>query len=656
MDFEDLGIKVQVGKVRYMAICPKCNDIRQHHKDQKCLTVNNEEGNRYFKCHHCNWSGNLDIMDKFDKVREKSRMPKQMPTVYSKEVMDYWKGRGIDYKIALADHVYEFSMANKPILGFPVYINQTLVNVKYLNIRWQQGDDGPKWWQLNKDLGTRILPIGLQSLKFEEGQPKVITWTEGELDRLTWLTAGYKNVLSEPQGAPSVNAIDFKDKFAYFDDKYFKSIISEVDLFIFSTDGDKPGVLLRNHLALLFGKDRCKYIHYPVGYKDINEVYNGDTKKSLPALGQEGVDECYQNLSSFPLKGIIKPDDVKAELEILASTGFTPGYGIGIPEIDNKFTVKRKLVMGVTGIPSMGKSTWVRWYTAELTRAVKEEKIKWAFYSPENRPPSREQAKIAELLTYKSFKRGYKNSMSEELRAKTMRYIQQHFFFISPNKLNFETWNGKVDGERVNSMESLLQYLVYLKKTENIFGFVIDAWNKIDHEQPKQMTETSFISKQLDYIINFCDVYDLFCIIIAHPTKIEKVGINFRIPSLYDIKGSSAWFEKLDIGVAIHRYIYVKIPSSQLPDDATEDDKVRIDNTVPTVVRVEKIRFEEIGEPGKFKMRMDISRGRSFQIINEHTKSQNQPSPGVNPLNPPKEQLEIDEVFSNNGNDKDLPF
>ncbi|MCE5225236.1 MAG: hypothetical protein LLG05_05185, partial [Porphyromonadaceae bacterium] len=631
---------------------------RQKHKNAPCLTVNDEPGNRWWHCNHptCGWSGNLDLHDKFVRVQENSKMPKQIPSIYSQEVMEYWKKRGIDYRIAIKERVFEYMLGRKPIIGFPTYINNTLVNVMYLNIRWQPGDDGPKFWQLSKEHGTKIIPWGMQSLEFNDDELKQIIWTEGHVDRLTWMTAGYKNVISEPQGAPSVSAKDFRDKFAYTEDVYFKSVIADVELIIFSTDGDDPGRALRNNLSVIFGKERCKYINYPVGYKDINEVWKGDTKKNLPALGQEGVDECYQNLSSFPLKGIVRPQDVRDELEILANDGFTPGYGVGIPDIDERFTVKRKLVMGVTGIPSMGKSTWVRWLTTEITRTVKTEQIKWAFFSPENRPPSREQAKMAELLTHQSFKRGYKNSMTEDLRASTMRYIQEHFFFISPNKLNFETWSGKVNADRVNTIESLLQYLIYLKKTENIFGFVIDAWNKIDHEQPKHLTETAFISKQLDYIINFCDVYDLFCIIIAHPTKIEKIGINFRIPSLYDIKGSSAWFEKLDIGIAIHRYIYVKVPSNQLTDDSTEDDKVEIDNSAPTVVRVEKIKFEEIGSPGKFKMRMDISKGRSFQLISNDKKTPT-PQPIKGALNPPKNKNNDDEVFGNNKDDSDgLPF
>ena len=217
--------------------------------------------------------------------------------------------------------------------------------------------------------------------------------------------------------------------------------------------------------------------------------------------------------------------------------------------------------------------------------------------------------------------------------------------------MSFETWAGKVDSDHVNSMESLLQYLIYLKKTENIFGFVIDAWNKIEHEQPKNQTETTFISKQLDHIVNFCDVYDIHCILVAHPTKIEKIGINYRMPCLYDIKGSSSWKEKPDLGIILHRYIYKKKKSEDIPEDATEDDKIMIDTTAPTIVLNEKVRFEEIGKLGKVKMRMDYSKGGRFFICNDEKKK---PEPDKGKLNTPKE--EIDEVFNGEKEKLDLPF
>jgi twinkle protein len=650
MTFEELNIEIKEGRIRYSTICPKCNSTRQKHKNAQCLTVNNEPDNRWFHCNHptCGYSGNLDLMDKYNQVAEKSRMPKQIAETYSKEVRDYLEKRGIDQKTALKEKIYEFTMAGKPIMGFPFYINLTLVNVKYFDLRWKAGQDSPKWWQMKRDLGTKAIFLGMQSLSFGEEDKSEIIITEGEWDWLTWKQCGYKNVVSVPMGAPNPDAKEFDKEFDYATDKYVLSVFADVKTIIFSTDADRPGIKLRNHLALIFGKERCKYINYPVGYKDINDVFNGNNKSEtlLPALGKTGVDECYQNLSSFPIKGIIRPQDVKEELEMIASDGFIPGLGIGIESIDRLFTLKRKQFTVVTGLPSSGKSTWVRWYLSEFIKHNDLENIKWAMFTPENRPVSREQAKVAEVITGQAFRRGFKNSMSEEVRAKTMRYIQKHFFFISPNKLNFETWNGKVDSDHVNSMESLLQYLIYLKKTDNIFGFVIDAWNKIEHEQPKNQTETTFISKQLDYIVNFCDVYDVHCILVAHPTKIEKVGINYRMPCLYDIKGSSAWKEKPDLGIILHRYMYKKRPANEIPDDATEDEKIIIDADAPTIVTNEKVRFEEIGKMGKIKMRMDYSKGGRFYVLEDKKKET------VNVLNPPKE------VFGNDDdkNGSDLPF
>lgn len=658
--FAELGIKEESGKVRYITTCPQCSHTRKK-KNVPCLTVNNEPGNRWWHCNHphCSWSGNLDLHDKFKQVQEKSHMPGQIPELYSREVMDYWKKRGIDYRICIKEKVFEYSIGGdqKPIIGFPVFINLTLVNVKYLNIRWKEGDDGPKWWQLNKDYGTKILPWGLQSLQFEDEQPKTVLWTEGEIDRLTWMTAGYKNVLSEPQGAPSVKSTDFKDKFAYAEDPYFKSVIADVELFIFSTDNDEPGRLLKNHLALRFGKERCKYINYPVGYKDINEVWNGDEKKGLKALGQEGVDECYQNLSSFPVKGIIKPSDLREELDIIAKDGFTPGYGIGISEVDRLFTLKPKQITFVTGVPSAGKSVWIRWYITEFVRHNPELSPKWAMFTPENRPVGREYAKIAEVMAGCAYKEGLPNSMNDALRSKTMNFIEKHFSIISPDKKNFETWGGKIDSNKVNTMESILQYLIYLKKTENIFGFVIDAWNKIEHEQPKYMSETQFISQQLDYLINFCDVYDVHGIVIVHPRKIDQQGVNYKMPSLYDIKGSSAWKEKADVGIIIHRYLYKRRKKEDIEDDAEEDDKYYVDMGVPTIVKTEKIRFEEVGVMDRVKMKMDFKKGCRFYFFDEK-KEKKEVAPAKGKLNPLDDDDEEDEVFNNhNGKQEDdLPF
>jgi len=321
--FSELGIEVKSGKVRYSVLCPKCSHLRQKHKNIPCLTVNDEPDNQWWHCWNCDWQGNLGTMDKYNQVLEKSKMPKQIAETYSKEVREYWDSRGINMKIPKRHAVYEFSMAGKPILGFPTYMNHTLVDVKYLNTRWTPETQSPKWWNLKKEFGTRTLLWGIDKLNFVDGEPKVVTITEGHIDAMTWEQCEYKNATSVPSGAPNPDAQNFEHEFDYITDKYVQSILAEVELFIISTDSDAPGIKLRDHLALLLGKEKCKYVQYPVSYKDINEVYKGNEKKGLPALGKAGVDECYANLASFPLRGIVRPQDVRAELEMIASDGFT---------------------------------------------------------------------------------------------------------------------------------------------------------------------------------------------------------------------------------------------------------------------------------------------------------------------------------------------
>jgi len=571
-------------------------------------------------------------------------MPKQIVEAYSMEVRDYLKRRGLDQSILLKEKIYEYTMrgSGKPIMGFPFYINQTLVNVKYFDVRWKLGADSPKWWQMRKDFGTRSIFLGMQSLSFDEGEKKEVIITEGEWDYLTWKQCGYKNAVSVPQGAPAPNAKNFDHEFDYANDKYVQSFFADVESIIFSTDGDAPGKALRNQLALIFGKERCKYINYPGGYKDANEVFAGDEKKGLKALGKEGVEECYKNISSFPIAGVIKPSDCREDLELIKKNGFIPGIGIGMPEIDRLFTLKPKQITFVTGVPSAGKSTFVRWYVTELIRHNSALNLKFGMFTPENRPVAREYAKIAEVMTGQYYREGWKNSMNDSLRDKTMRFIEKHFFVVSPDRKNYESWNGTVSSDRINTLDSILKYLVHLKKTENIFGFVIDAWNKIEHEQPRNMTESTFISQQLDYLINFCDLWDVHGIIIVHPRKIEQQGANYKMPSLYDIKGSSAWKEKADIGIVLHRYMNKRKKAQDIPEDADEDDKYYVDPDTPTVLRTEKIRFEEVGVMDRVKLIMDSKRGGRFFLFEEKKKVKYEPIEGkISPPEPEEDEEEI---------------
>ena len=231
-----------------------------------------------------------------------------------------------------------------------------------------------------------------------------------------------------------------------------------------------------------------------------------------------------------------------------------------------------------------------------------------------------------------------------------MRFIGQHFFIVSPDRNSFETWGNKITAEKINTLESILKYLIYLKKTEDIFGYVIDAWNKIEHEQPKNITETSFISQQLDYLISFNEAYNVHGIVIVHPRKIEFQGINYKMPNLYDIKGSSAWKEKADIGIILHRNKMKKRPSGEIPENASEEDKVYVDDSAPTILKTEKIRFEEIGKERIIKLAMD-EYGR-FSVIKKDSKT----GPPKDVFGDAERKKLNPKIKENDENDDNLPF
>jgi hypothetical protein len=85
-----------------------------------------------------------------------------------------------------------------------------------------------------------------------------------------------------------------------------------------------------------------------------------------------------------------------------------------------------------------------------------------------------------------------------------------------------------------------------------------------------------------------------------------------------------------------------KKKAEDIPEDATDDDKIYIDDKAPTIVHIEKIRFEEIGKVGKIKMRMDYAKGGRFALVEDEKKKEVAPISGK--LNP--EVKDDDEVFN----------
>jgi twinkle protein len=83
-------------------------------------------------------------------------------------------------------------------------------------------------------------------------------------------------------------------------------------------------------------------------------------------------------------------------------------------------------------------------------------------------------------------------------------------------------------------------------------GLVIDPYNYI--EMPgSDKTETNAISDILTKVKKFCMAHDVHTWFVAHPSKINRSGVEQPRPDGMSISGSMAWWAKTDCGLTIHR-------------------------------------------------------------------------------------------------------
>lgn len=601
MDWKQIGIKDEIKEGKNYVKCPQCSHKRHgENKNKPCLTINEELNNHWYKCHNCGWSGNLDTQEKYRKVQEKSAIPQSIPEVYHKSVQTFLFDKGISVLTARKEQIYHREIGGIDYVCFPVMYHNQIVNYKCRNLGYLKNDK-PKFFQASKDDGALYCFYGMDSIDYDI---KELIICEGETDFLTWKECGYNNVISVPMGAFNPNSKNIN--LDYLRDPYFLSIVSKMDWFLLATDGDVAGKSLRDYFSKILGKDKCKILAYPEGYKDINEVFNGDSTKGLDSLKQDGVKVLYEARKPIPIQGIVQVNDFAEEMAIIREKGFERGYHSSTP-LDALFSAKSPYLYVMTGVWGSGKSTVLRWYIANL---AKNNNLKIAVFSPESRPPYRELIKYMEAYSCKVYKKGLDISMTDEETIYYQEEVNKHIKIINPSFSDYEDFGGRINQSNAKGFESLFGYLKYLNTTEGISGYIIDPWNTIEHNKKNNETDHDYVRRVLENIHAFNSKYELFSFIVAHPTKeVKKLKSgNFERPSLSTISGGSNWGNKTDVGIIISRN----------PWELTEGE-IKYNNDVPVEIYTEKIKFEELGNIGLCTKLQMLPNGSSFIGTNEKT-------------------------------------
>ena len=560
----DLGIDVRGQSSGEVATtCPWCSKERKK-KTARCLNANLDKG--VYICHHCGESGSLGgdrnkpLVMHWQKPTYRKPEPKP-DTGLPEKVIAWFKTRSIPEDVLIRNKIASGKVYMPQVedwvtaIRFPYFRGNDLVNIKYR--------DGNKHFRM--EVGAERILYGLSDL----AETTIIV--EGEMDKLSLEVAGFTNCVSVPDGAPATNTKDYASKFTFLD----ADDLTGVREWIIAVDSDEPGKRLEDELARRFGRERCRLVKWPADCKDANEV--------LVKHGREVLSDCIEHAEAYPLKGVFDVRDFTDRVSHLYEHGWECGLSTGWWSMDECYTVRPGEMTVITGIPNSGKSNWT---DALMVNMAKKHGWSMAVFSPENQPIEDHIARLAEKWVGAPFGKGPTERMTENDLKASMDALQSHFYFILD------------DDESDWTLDRILDNAATLVFRHGVRGLLIDPWNELEHQRPREQSETEYISASLKRIRQFARQKGVHVWIVAHPAKLyrDKEG-NYPVPTMYDISGSAHWRNKADNGICIWR-------------NFTGDSPERVE------VHVQKVRFRQVGQLGlvELEFRMATHTYRDVQL------------------------------------------
>jgi twinkle protein len=373
----------------------------------------------------------------------------------------------------------------------------------------------------------------------EDRFPLVIT--EGEIDALSFLQAGYPFVVSVPDGAPPArdaqgNIVqvpeDADDVDPANDEKYRYVLncwdrLAKIRRIVLAGDGDEPGWRLCQELARRLGKARCSFVSYPQDCKDANEV--------LVSHGPAEVMKLVTGAKPFPVRGLYKLSEFPDEGPIKTfSTGFA---GLDLRPHQPKephLLMYRGAFMVVSGLPGAGKTAW----TVQLA------------------------ANMAKIHGWRAAIASFEMRVSP-----TLRDMLRGFYLERGRSL----WTPKLLQEADAWIEDRFVFIALQPdddETEADVQWVVDR------------AADAVVRDGVDMLI-----LDVATVVVAHPTKAAGIAVKNGDPvSLYDIDNGAAWVNKAELGVMVQR--------KSVADTVTE-------------IGIRKVKFRGTGRAGEAYLTYD---------------------------------------------------
>ena len=534
-------------------ICPQCSPQRKN-KSDPCLSINIDHDGAQWRCHHCDWEGNVwrNKMSSPFKQKTKKKSPPAVPKLQapSDGVISWFAQRkisqqtvelaGVESGTAYIDGRQENAIAfvHKDSDGKTINVKFRTKDKKFTQIK--DGERLPYLWNMiNRDNDELII-------------------TEGEVDCLSLIEAGFSNVVSVPDGASD-------KKLQWIDD--LQTEMESFKRIVLLTDGDAVGIAMRNELARRLGRHRCWRVEWPEGCKDPNDV--------LVGYGVEKLVEFVKAAEPWPLKALHETKSFADEAFALLHGEVKQGSSTGIKAMDFNYRIRPGELTIISGAPGVGKSEFLDQICLNM---AKEHEWRFAVCSFEN-PVDEHINKLAAKYVRKPawhVQNGEKMNSSEWKQA--CEFIQNRFYWI------------RSDDEAPTVEWCLQNASACVQRYPNVRGLVLDPYNEFEHRRPSGWTETEYVSQMLASLKRWAATNECSIFLVAHPAKLRRnADGTFPVPEPYDIAGSANFYNKADNILIVER-------------DFTEgSNDIRI--------HVKKIRFKQSGRVGTVDLKYEYVDG-----------------------------------------------
>lgn len=258
--------------------------------------------------------------------------------------------------------------------------------------------------------------------------------------------------------------------------------------------------------------------------------------------------------------------------------GKQPGETSYFQSLNEIFTLRMGFIYCYTGWPGSGKSEFITQLSV-LQAYFKKRNI--AFYSPESYPVDEFIDSIIHCYLGKTTDQRYPTVCSESEYEKGIDFVDKHFMFCD--------WQDTPD------CSTILSAFKFLKETKGVEIFVIDPFNSLD-TNGEEMNIAIALKKNLTAVKRFAQQNRIMVWIVEHPKTPSKPEEFDVIPGNRQLFGGTMWWNKIDVGVSIHR--------------PNRED--RHNNQV--IIKTWKVKRQQLnGRPGERTIHYDIRFNRYFE-------------------------------------------